>query len=211
MRNVNLGALRVGLYGGTFDPPHSAHHVLAEVALTQLKLDRLVVMPTGSAWYKSRTLSAGTHRLAMARLAFADCEKVVVDDLEINRDGPCFTVDTLLHLQASMPLAELFLVIGADQAAKFTTWHRWQEILLLAHLAVADRQAQAAVSLQAQGIEHFTVLQMPDMLVSATAIREQIAQRQGAAPLSPQILTPAVARYIQEHGLYQAERGESQT
>ena len=194
--------LRIGLYGGTFDPPHVAHRALAEAALAQLKLDTLVLMPTGSAWYKSRALTDGHHRLAMARLAFADCPQVVVDELEIRRSGPCYTIDTLQHLHKAHVGAELFLIIGADQAAKFTTWHRWQDILSLARLAVADRQQQAATGLQAQGIEHFTVLQMPDMLVSASAIRAHIEQGSDPQLLSPQLLTPAVARYIQDHGLY---------
>ena len=194
--------MRVGLFGGTFDPPHLAHRALAEVALTQLKLDQLVLMPTGSAWYKTRSLTEGEHRLSMCRLAFADCPNVVVDDLEIKRDGPCYTLDTLLHLHKTYPGADLFLIIGADQAAKFNTWHRWQEILSIARLAVADRQQQAHLSLQDQGVGHFTVLQMPDMLISSTAIRTQIAQGLDPKALSPQLLAPAVARYIQDHGLY---------
>jgi nicotinate-nucleotide adenylyltransferase len=197
--------LQVGLFGGTFDPPHVAHQALAEVALTQLHLDRLVLMPTGSAWYKTRALSDGAHRLAMCRLAFEGCEKVAVDDLEIQRDGPCYTIDTLRHLQKSFPRAVLHLIIGADQAAKFNTWYRWQEILSMACLAVADRQQQACAALNSQGVENFTVLQMPDMLVSATAIRMQIAQGIDPYQLSPKFLAPAVARYIQDHGLYRVQ------
>lgn len=205
MRSPFRKRLRIGLFGGTFDPPHMAHHTLADVALAQLELDRLILMPTGSAWYKTRSLTAGAHRLAMCRLAFADSPKVMVDSLEIERDGPCYTIDTLQHLRMTDPDAQLFLVIGADQAAKFSNWHRWQEILSLACLAVADRQQLAQGTLQDQGIERFTGLQMPDMLVSATAIRAQIAQGIDPHQLSPQLLAPAVARYIQDHGLYQVQ------
>ena len=124
-----LQPLRIGLFGGAFDPPHDAHLALARAAIDQLALDRLHVLPTGDAWHKSRPLSPGADRLAMCRLAFADLPRVRVDDRELRRDGATYTIDTLAELHAEEPAAQLFLVIGADQAAAFHRWRRAADIL----------------------------------------------------------------------------------
>ena len=94
---------RIGLFGGAFDPPHVAHVALVRAAMEQLGLNQLHVLPTGDAWHKSRTLSAATHRLAMARLAFGEIPGVVVDDRELRRAGPTYTVDTLRACKPSTP------------------------------------------------------------------------------------------------------------
>ena len=130
---------RVGLFGGAFDPPHGAHVALARAAVEQLGLDRLHVAPTGMAWHKAQTLSAAAHRLAMCRLAFGGLPKVFVDDRELRRDGPTYTIDTLAELRAQYPGAELFLQIGADQAAAFHTWRRAGEIVDMAVISIAVR------------------------------------------------------------------------
>jgi len=87
--------MRIGLFGGAFDPPHKAHVALAQAALTQLSLNVLHVLPTGDAWHKPRDLTPGFHRLAMCQQAFESFPNVVVDDLELKRPGPSYTVDTL--------------------------------------------------------------------------------------------------------------------
>jgi nicotinate-nucleotide adenylyltransferase len=204
MVNADLRHQRIGVFGGSFDPPHMGHLGVAQQAMAQLALDRLQVIPTGNAWYKTRSLTDGEHRMAMARLAFAACPGVVVDDQEINRLGTCYTIDTLRQLQQTFPNADFFLIMGADQAAKFSTWHQWQDILVLAQLAVVDRQQIAANKLLEQGIDRFTVLQMPAIPISATAIRDQLSHGVVPISLSPNLLAPAVARYIQHHQLYKA-------
>jgi nicotinate-nucleotide adenylyltransferase len=128
---------RLGMFGGAFDPPHLAHVALARAAVQQLGLCELRVFPTGQAWHKSRTLTSAEHRLAMARVAFGDVPRTVVDGRELSRNGPTYTVDTLLELQAEQPDAELFLIIGADQAEALHSWHRGEAILSLATLGVA--------------------------------------------------------------------------
>jgi nicotinate-nucleotide adenylyltransferase len=137
---------RVGLFGGAFDPPHDAHVALARAALDELALDRLHVVPTGDAWHKSRPLSPAADRLAMCRLAFAGLPGVVVDDRELRRAGPTYTVDTLTALRADYPGAELFLQIGADQALAFHGWRRARDIIDIAtvSIAVRDDPAKAA-------------------------------------------------------------------
>ena len=201
---------RVGVFGGAFDPPHNTHLALVAAAIQQHGLDEVRVFPTGHAWHKTRTLSAPEHRLAMARLAFAPEPKVVVDPREILRAGPTYTVDTLRELKAEMPDAELLLLIGADQARALPTWHAWQEILQLAIISVAERADSSGVStpfdvksLPAESAAgRFEALFLPATDVSATNIRQRVGATQGIKQLVPE----AVARYIEQHHLYQTAR-----
>lgn len=211
---MSLPRRRVGIFGGAFDPPHNMHVALVKAALQQLQLDELRVFPTGYAWHKSRTLSAAAHRLAMAQLAFGDLPRVVVDPREINRPGPTYTIDTLRELQAEQPGAELFLVMGADQARALPTWHASEALLQTAIISVAAR-ADATNSdgplsdrFEVSSLPppwnsgHFEALQLPSMAVSATDIRQRVGTSQGIAHLVPD----GVARYIDQHHLYRTAR-----
>jgi len=197
---------RLGIFGGSFDPPHLAHITLAQHAVTQFALDELRIIPTGDAWHKARTLTPSPHRLAMTRLAFADVPQAVVDPREIDRQGATFTFDTLQELHAEQPAAELYLFIGADQARAFQTWHRWQEILAMATVVVADRSLGPADGTASQW--HNAVspdvqrLDMPRLNVSATDIREHIALGSPPAASMSAWLPAAVQHYIQKHSLY---------
>ena len=194
---------RIGMFGGAFDPPHLAHRALAGAALAQLQLDALHVLPTGQAWHKSRPLTAAAHRLAMSRLAFEGLGPVLLDDREIRRDGPSYTLDTLRELHAEHPQAELYLVMGKDQADVLPTWRNWQDIVSLACICVADRDMLTGQETQflppPEMVGRFRKLQMPAMDISATGIRARVAGGQGIAPL----VSPAVARYIEHNSLYQ--------
>lgn len=196
--------LRVGVFGGAFDPPHRGHMALVRTALAQLQLDVLHVIPTGQAWHKTRTLTASAHRLAMTRLAFAEDARVQVDAREIQRGGPSYTVDTLLELQATYPQAQLYLLLGEDQAQALQTWHRWQDIVQLAIICVAARAhgagAMGLFDALKSLLPDMRVLQMPPLSVSATDIRRRLAHHENVAPL---VFEP-VARYIDHHHLYQA-------
>lgn len=207
---------RLGIFGGSFDPPHLAHIALAQHAIAQFKLDELRIIPTGDAWHKTRPLTASPHRLAMTRLAFATIPEVVVDTREIDRPGPTYTVDTLLALQAEQPDARLFLLMGADQARVFHTWHRWQEIETLATLVVAQRPAPKPDANLAPGQAHDAQwhnavspdaqrLDMPSLNVSATEIRAHFAQAQLPQPDPMSAWLPAsVQHYIEKHSLYRS-------
>ncbi|MEO8121327.1 MAG: nicotinate (nicotinamide) nucleotide adenylyltransferase [Rhodoferax sp.] len=194
---------RIGVFGGAFDPPHAAHRALVQAAVTGLQLDELRILPTGQAWHKARDLSPAHHRLAMAQLAFADLPRVVVDPRETERSGPSYTVDTLREFKAQWPDAELFLIMGEDQARALPTWHEWPEVLRLAIICVAEREDVTGATppfIAPQPHEsRFRRLQMPVMPVSATDIRTRIAAHQCVAPL---VFEP-VARYIDDHHLYQ--------
>jgi nicotinate-nucleotide adenylyltransferase len=193
---------RIGVFGGSFDPPHLAHISLLETAVNELALDETHVFPTGNAWHKSRTLTAVNHRLAMTELAFGNCLKVVVDAQEILRTGPSYTVDTLRNLVRDHLLADLYLIVGADQAAALTTWRDWQEILQLATVCVADRGDTIRVGslFDAEKLfpHRFIHLQMPALAISATQIRSRVA---AAQPIDTLVSEP-VARYIADHHLY---------
>ena len=196
---MNAPLQRVGMFGGAFDPPHRAHVALARAAVEQLALDRLYVFPTGDAWHKDRALTPAAHRLAMATLAFADVPAVQVDDRELRRTGPTYSVDTLRELHADHPGAQLVLLMGEDQAASFTRWHAWQDIARLAVLAVAGRgSGEGLQALQALPGVRVKALDLPQMPVSATDIRARLTMRQDISAL----VEPAVARYIASHPLY---------
>ena len=193
---------RIGLYGGAFDPPHLAHEALARAAIEQHGLHRLIVMPTGQAWHKSWALTAASHRIDMAKLAFADVPIAQVDARETLRSGPTYTIDTLQQLKSEFPNAQLCLLMGQDQLAFFPQWHRHEEILQIATLLVALRADSMPATSQKDlknevKIPHLTI-SMPLMPISASAIRASVASSQKIDYL----VKPAVARYIAQHRLY---------
>ena len=197
---------RIGVFGGAFDPPHNAHLALAQAALLQLALDALHIIPTGQAWHKATALSAAEHRLAMTRLAFEAMPRIVVDDRELHRAGPSFTIDTLQALQAENPQAQLYLIMGADQFAAFRQWHRWQDILQLAIICIAARAQSTPDPAQFDAYtghkDRFFTLQLPLMPVSATQIRQSMASGVATAGELAHLVPEPVARYISLHQLY---------
>jgi nicotinate-nucleotide adenylyltransferase len=201
-----MAVTRIGVFGGAFDPPHNAHVALVQAALAQLGLAELRIFPTGDAWHKQRTLSAGGHRLAMAQLAFEGLPGAVVDARELRRAGPTYTLDTLRELQQEHPRAELVLIMGADQAASLPRWHGWREILAAAVVAVAHRPGAGAGPFDPQALKdlppgaRFETLALAPMDTSATELRRRAAQGQDLIQLVP----PAVARYIDQHHLYRS-------
>jgi nicotinate-nucleotide adenylyltransferase len=202
------GEQRIGVFGGAFDPPHQAHVALARAAIQQFDLDSLHVIPTGQAWHKARALSAAEHRLAMTRLAFADEPKVAIDERELRRAGPTFTIDTLEALQAEHPQAQLYLFMGADQFAAFQQWHRWQDVLDIAIICIAARAHSAWATGQFDAYpgrsSRLAVLKMPPLPVSATQIRQRIASQAINPADLKQLVSEPVARYISLHRLYGA-------
>jgi nicotinate-nucleotide adenylyltransferase len=195
-------ALRaVGLFGGSFDPPHLAHRALAEAALAQLPLEALLWVPARQSPHKADQVPAsGADRVAMLERLVQGEPRFCVDTRELDRDGPSYTVDTLRELHDQQPGVRWWLVIGQDQYARFDTWHEWREILSLAGLAVAARDGgsvRAAPGLS--GIPHaLRILEMPALPHSATVVRSRAAAGLDVTAL---VGTP-VARYIADHNLY---------
>jgi len=197
--------LRVGLFGGAFDPPHLMHVELAKSALEQLRLDVLHIVPTGQAWHKASLLSDASHRLHMARLAFSPVQSVgrslgcsvLIDERELKRPEPSYTIQTLQELMAQYPGAEFFVVMGEDQAQKFQTWKNHDEIRQLARLVVAKRPG-AAHQWHNEDLGQFIALRCGPFELSATQVREAIGQGQDVSSLIPD----SVLSYIQQQGLY---------
>jgi nicotinate-nucleotide adenylyltransferase len=190
--------MRIGIFGGSFDPVHNAHVALARLALSQLALDELRWVPAGQPWQETRALTPAVHREAMVRLAIAGEPGFVLERCELERSGPSYTLDTVRTLQTAEPDAAWFLVIGQDQYASFHTWHGWRELLGRVTLAIANRpDAGPAADPQVLRVPHAAV-SLPMMEVSSTDIRERLTAGGAIADLVP----PAVARYIDQHHLY---------
>ena len=197
--------MRVGIYGGTFNPPHVGHLICAQEALIQLGLDRVTFIPTATPPHKDVPEDPGAeHRLNMCRAAVEDDPRFDVSDLEVVRAGTSYTLDTLEELNTSATDSDLFLILGGDVAAGLPQWHRPERILELATLAVADRKGtpDAAIAQALAGVpggERARHFEMPTIDLSSTVIR-----RRAAAGGSIRYLVPdAVADYIRSHSLYQ--------
>ena len=199
---------RIGMYGGAFDPPHNAHVALAKAAVEQLGLDALHIIPTGHAWHKAQQLTLGFHRLEMAEKAFGHIPKVLVDPREVIRTGPTYSLDTLRELQAENPEAQLYLVMGADQAIALPTWSHFDEIAKLAIICVAKRSLTG--SNNTGNISYISTLnslncraihiELPIMLESATDVRDLVLHHKPVNHLLPS----SVLAYIEAHRLYQS-------
>jgi len=196
--------VRVGILGGTFDPVHVAHLILAEGAREALALDEVLFIPAGEPWRKSgRAITPAEHRLAMLRLAVEGNEAFGISDIELRRSGPTYTADTLEELAGERLDDEFYFIVGADALADLPSWHEPERIVAHAVLAVAPRELQevnvAALNLPglAARIEAFP---LPRIDISSTDIRARVA-----AGASIRYLVPdAVERYIRAHGLYMA-------
>jgi nicotinate-nucleotide adenylyltransferase len=193
---------RIGLFGGTFDPPHRAHVALARSAIAALQLDELRWVPAGLPWQKTAhggAVSAGAQREAMVRLAIAGEPGFVLERCELERPGPSYTLDTVIALQAAQPQAEWVLVIGSDQYAGLHSWRDWRDLLSRVVLAVGNRPGpQATPDAEVLAFAH-RVVPLPMLDISSTDIRQRVTAGLPIADLVP----PGVARYIEDHSLYQ--------
>jgi nicotinate-nucleotide adenylyltransferase len=176
-----------GILGGTFDPVHNAHLALARAALEHLGLERLLWLPTGAPKYRAPADTPAAHRVAMLRLALEGEPRYAIDERELDPAHSGYTVDTLKSL-GGRPV----LLLGADQYAKFETWHRWREILELATLAVFARPGWSTPDGRARHVP------FAPMDISASDIRARLARGEDVSALVP----AKVLAYIRRHGLY---------
>lgn len=190
--------MKIGIFGGSFDPVHEAHLALGRIALEELALDRLLWVPTGEAWQKRRPLTPALHREAMLQLAIDGEPRFELSRVETGRAGPSYMIDTVTALQAARPPATWYLVIGQDQHAGFHSWQRWQALLGLVTLAVAGRPDAADAVDERVRASSVVRLPLPPMRISSTEVRARVAAGGEIAELVP----AAVARYIARHRLY---------
>jgi len=181
--------------GGTFDPIHLGHLVAASEVHTQLRLDQVLFIPAGNPWQKDeRSVSSATDRLEMTRAAIADDPRFSLSDIEVLRSGPTYAIDTVTELLERTPEAQLHWIVGADVAAQITTWHRWEEFVRCTSIVVVNRQGIEIGQLPFS----YTEIQMPEVRISASAIRQRYAVGEPAKYLVPEL----VDSYIKTHGLY---------
>lgn len=185
--------MRRGILGGTFDPPHLAHLVAGEAAYHQVGLDVVTFIPAGSPWQKAgRTVTSSDHRWQMTLLALDGVDYFEADDREIRREGWTFTIDTL----AEFPDDEIVLVLGADAAAGLGSWHRSDEVLERAIIAVMPRPGIDASAVTVAGDVRW--LDTPSIEVSGTRLRAMRSAGESIRFLVPE----AVNDYIESHSLY---------
>lgn len=196
--------MRIGVLGGTFNPPHLGHLLCAQEAYVQLELDTVMLVPARTPPHKPVADEPGVeHRLELCRRAAHDDERLEVSDLEAVRPGTSYTVDTLTELHSKAPDNDLFLIVGGDIAAGLAEWHEPERVLSLATLAVAKRSGTVRASIEATlarltGGDRTRLFQMPVIDISSTLVRERV---RSGLPIRYLVPEP-VEGYIAEKGLY---------
>jgi nicotinate-nucleotide adenylyltransferase len=193
--------VRIGLYGGTFDPIHVGHLRAAETAREALRLDLVAFLPSAVPPHRTAPPRAAADRLAMARLATASHPRFEAWDAEMRRPGPSYTVETVATLLSERPSDSFVLVVGADTWPEMTTWREPQRLLSLVEVAVVDRPGYSAPdpAVPFEGARGVTRVPGPSLPISATTVRELVRQGRSVRYLVPD----AVADYILERRLYQ--------
>ncbi|MBH40753.1 MAG: nicotinate (nicotinamide) nucleotide adenylyltransferase [Chloroflexi bacterium] len=196
---------RIGLYGGTFDPIHFGHLAVARDVQAQFGLDQVLFIPAAQSPFRNPPIASSKHRLAMVQLAVADTEIFRASAIDIQRSGPSFMIDTVETISAQHPKWDLFILIGADAFRELPAWRRSGDLLKSATFIVVPRSSFSTTIPDELSDQHSSppanihVHHMPPIDISASSIREQIAQ-----DLPIDSLVPAtVDRYINSHRLYQ--------
>ncbi len=198
--------MRLGIFGGTFDPIHNGHLLVAEHVRMEIELISVLFMPAGDPWFKAnQNLTDVQHRLEMTRLATADNPHFAVSDMEVRRNGPTYTVDTLRELRGEMGGGvEFYVILGIDALNEFHRWRRPCEVLDVATVVgvvragVGEVDRAALESIRDGASDEVVMVDGPLVDVSAAAVRQRMAEG-----LSVEVLIPrAVEDYAKQHGLY---------
>jgi len=200
--------LKLGILGGTFNPPHIGHLVCAQEALDQLELDEVVLMPANEPPHKQVAADPGAEaRLGMCEAAVAGDERLAVSRLELDREGRSFTVDTLRTLHDQHPQDDLTFIVGGDMARSLPTWREPEAVLELASLGVAERAGSEREDIRGElralhgaTPERVRFFDMPRIDVSSSMVRERVATGRPIRHLVPE----AVAEAIAQNGWYRA-------
>ena len=203
---------RIGLFGGTFNPPHKAHLRLAEKALEGARLDRVLIMPAFVPPHKeAKELLSGADRLELCRRTFCG-EKFEISDLELRRKGKSYTVETLEELKKLYPGDEFFLIIGSDMLLSFDRWYRFEEILKMAKLCVMTRERAVSRKMLSEYCKNTLKLSQEDFIIldcdafelSSTEVRQKAKEGENLSSL----LTEKANEYIKEKSFYSADSYE---
>ena len=202
--------MRVGVMGGTFDPVHLAHLLIAEEARLELDLERVIFMPAGQPWLRAdERLSPAVDRLRMVELAVASNPYFETCSREIDRGGTTYTVDTLEEMvERSDEDTRIFFIVGADALAEFQRWKNPERILELCELAVVSRLGHGDFDRKdwearfSGGASKVNILKTPQIGISGSDIRSRASRGESLRYMVPE----SVAEYIREHNLYQTER-----
>ncbi|WP_417562639.1 nicotinate-nucleotide adenylyltransferase [Microbacterium sp.] len=190
---------RIGVMGGTFDPIHHGHLVAASEVAESFDLDEVVFVPTGRPWQKNQ-VSASEHRYLMTVIATASNPRFTTSRVDIDRDGPTYTIDTLRELHAERPGAEFFFITGADAVAQILSWRDHDELWDLAHFVAVSRPGHV---LSTDGLPPTDVsqLEIPALAISSTDCRERVRDGHPVWYLVPD----GVVQYIAKHHLYRSK------
>jgi nicotinate-nucleotide adenylyltransferase len=201
---------RLGVLGGTFDPPHLGHLILAESACDKLGLDQVLFVPAADPPHKHNlTITQIEHRLTMLAAAIGDNPRFALSDIDITRSGPHYTADTLRLLNEKYPHADLYFILGGDALRDLATWHEPAEIIKWARLAAMGRPGAtldlASIYEKLPGLaDRLVFVNAPVIGISATLLRERLRAGHSIRYLVPD----SVERYIMEHGLYRNGRDD---
>ncbi len=201
MPGLSRPVARIGVMGGTFDPVHHGHLVAASEVAATYELDEVVFVPTGRPWQKSdRVVTPAEHRYLMTVVATASNPRFMVSRVDIDREGPTYTIDTLRDLAAQRPDAELYFITGADALAQILSWKDVDELFALAHFVGVTRPGH---ELDDAGLpaERVSLMEVPAMAISSTDCRVRVGKGQPVWYLVPD----GVVQYIAKHGLYRGE------
>ncbi len=187
---------RIGVMGGTFDPIHHGHLVAASEVAQSFDLDEVVFVPTGRPWQKTR-VTESEHRYLMTVIATASNPRFRVSRVDVDREGPTYTVDTLRDLRTIYPDAELFFISGADAVEQILSWKDVDRLWELAHFIAVSRPGHE-LSLSGLSGEHVSLLEVPALAISSTDCRSRVARGYPVWYLVPD----GVVQYIAKHELY---------
>ena len=189
---------RIGVLGGTFDPIHLGHLIIAQYALEAASLDRVIFIPAGRPYMKKRAISSAIDRLTMVELAIKDGRRFESSDVDINRAGPTYTIDTLKELRAKSGMTtELFLIIGADSVAELPRWHKLKELIAMCTILAFARPG-VKMEIAPEIRNKIRLVRAPLIDISATEIRK----RAKAGKEIRYIVPEQVRNYIKKRGLY---------
>lgn len=199
--------MKIGIFGGAFNPVHNGHIKLAENYFNELELDKLIFIPTAVPPHKaSANLASAQMRFDMLKLAIHGNKDFDISLIEFERDGKSYTYDTLKQLEKMYPCSEFYLIIGADQFLSFHLWYKWQDILKMVTLCTAARESEAekqkikeyALKLEGMDDGKFYLLKAPVIRVSSSEVRNKLSKGMDISNL----VDEKVYNYIIEKGIY---------